>query len=539
MIAHLPRNAFIILFFAVLTAAAGEPAPVRLTLRANTRGYVVPADFAGLSFETGSELPNRNGVSGYLFSATNTALAMLFRNSGIHNLRLGGGSLDMARIPIPGPAEIDNVFAFVKEVGNLDVIYSLRLLNGDAGSDSATPGDAYLANWLWQHYQPWLAAFSLGNEPDWKSYHRQDPAIRDYPSYLNVWRRFAGAVRNSVPEARFAGPDTGSYTRSTFYRGKSWSQRFAEDERRAGLLACVTQHFYVGDKPGSLTGRQVRDAMLSAAWVNEAYPWLYRHIVAPVAGAQLPYRLTESNDYLVGIAGASDAFASALWALDYLHWWAAHGCAGVNFHNKAWLRTDTVYLDESGRYRVRPKAYGIKAFELGSHGQTVPLSIRNDRRLNLTAYAVADNKALVVTVINKEHGAGSRAAQVSLEQNLYPGPAAVMFLSAANADVAATNGITLGGASISDSNPWQGHWRSLPRSESGQCTLTVAPASAAIIKIYEAAGYSSLEQGFEKAAPPFHRSRSSPLPSGNPFSATLGLAGRSAGALPKHSSFAP
>ena len=76
-----------------------------------------------------------------------------------------------------------------------------------------------------------------------------------------------------------------------------------------------------------------------------AYPWLYANNLAPVVAAGLRYRLTESNDYLTGVPGASNAFASALWALDYLHWWAAHAAAGVNFHNKQWLHTDTIVPD--------------------------------------------------------------------------------------------------------------------------------------------------------------------------------------------------
>ena len=50
------------------------------------------------------------------------------------------------------------------------------------------------------------------------------------------------------------------------------------------------------------------------------YPWLHASNLAPVAAAGLRYRLTEANDYLGGVPGASNAFASALWALDYLHW---------------------------------------------------------------------------------------------------------------------------------------------------------------------------------------------------------------------------
>src|SRR5262249_60342796 len=84
----------------------------------------------------------------------------------------------------------------------------------------------------------------------------------------------------------------------------------------------------------------------------------------------LRYRLTESNDYLVGVPGASDAYASALWALDHLHWWAARGAAGVNFHNKQWLYTDTIVPDPAGGegYAISPKGDGVTADTAGASG---------------------------------------------------------------------------------------------------------------------------------------------------------------------------
>ncbi len=76
---------------------------------------------------------------------------------------------------------------------------------------------------------------------------------------------------------------------------------------------------------------------------------------------------------------------AALWALDALHWWAAHGAAGVNFLNTEWLRTDAFYRDAAGNYQVYPKAYGIRAFDLGSHGSVERVTLHNEQWLSLTA----------------------------------------------------------------------------------------------------------------------------------------------------------
>src|SRR5215471_11758678 len=400
--------------FAVsIVAARSVPSPVTLTIDTRSPGFAIPAEFTGLSFETGSERPNKNGVSGYLFCATNLPFITLYQNCGLHNLRLGGGTVDGTNATVPAYTDIDNVFAFAQAAG-IKVIYSVRLLNGNSTDAAAT------AQYIWQHYRSLLTAFAVGNEPDWNSYHYPpfgtgtDPAITGYPSYLTDWRSFAAAITNAAPGAVFVGPETGSYTNSTYYNGNSWTQLFADDEKNSGIIAAVTQHYYVGGSPGSTTASQAIDNMLSTNWVTADYPWLYSHNLAPVISDGLPYRLTESNDYLNGVTNASDAFASALWALDYMHWWAAHGCSGVNFHNKSWLRTDTIYLDSEGKYQVNPKAYGIKAFELGSHGRVEPLAITNSAGLNLTAYAAGDTNSVYTTVINKEHGAGARDAVVTI-----------------------------------------------------------------------------------------------------------------------------
>lgn len=476
------QSVFIVALMLTWATARADSA-VTLSIHPESPGFAIPSDFTGLSFETGSELPNRNGVAGYLFCPTNAQLITLFQNSGIHNLRLGGGSVDIARVRIPGPADIKQVFGFAKRVGQLKVIYSLRLLNGDPGNDSLGPGDAYLADYIWKHFRPLLASFSIGNEPDWKSYHRPDPNIQDYPSYLAAWRRFAAAIRSSVPKASFAGPDTGSYTTSTFYQDASWTEHFARDERASRMLACVTQHYYVGDKPGSRSAPEAIEAMLSPDWVTNHYAWLYHHILAQVAAQKLPFRLTESNDYLTGVASASNAFASALWALDFLHWWAASGCAGVNFHNKAWLYTDTVFLDSNKQYQVNPKAYALKAFELGSHGRVVPVVSCGGSNLNLTAYGVLGTNALFVTIINKEHGANAREANVTIVPGGLFEAAAVMFLAAADAEAGAMSGITLGGAPITNHAPWQGRWKVLPEARNGRFRLAVPPVSAAIVRL--------------------------------------------------------
>src|SRR5690242_5371502 len=109
-------------------AATGFASTVAVKLGSGTTGAEIPADFVGLSFETSNLLPGKNGR--YIFDAENEALVRLFRTIGIRSLRIGGGTAEISNYPVPGPAEIDRLFAFARAAGTR-VIYTFRLLKGD------------------------------------------------------------------------------------------------------------------------------------------------------------------------------------------------------------------------------------------------------------------------------------------------------------------------------------------------------------------------------------------------------------------------
>jgi hypothetical protein len=472
------KSIILILWAACFLAAAATfgQSLVTLTVDPQERGYLIPDDFAGIGFETGAELPNHYGVKGNLFSPANTQLITLFTNTGIRNLRLGGGTVDGPRAAIPSRADIDNVFGFARAAG-IKVIYSLPLLDGDSAEAAAT------AKYIWDRYRPCLDCFSIGNEPNEPPYRDASVgAITNYAQFLAAWRTFAAAVTNAVPGAKFTGPEAG---------GWDWVPQFANAEKSSGKVILITHHEYVGGKPYIHHGKDEMpaataiDNMLSRYWVTNKCPEFYKKTLAQVKTTGLPCRMTEANDYLRGVTNASDAFASALWALDYMHWWAARGLAGVNFHNNQWLRTDTFYLDKTtGEYQIHPKAYGIGAFDLGGHGWTKSVAAKNRDNLNLTAYAVGDGTNLFVTVINKEHGASPRDANVTIALNHLPVKnAEAIYLTAPDNDAGAVNGIALGEASIDNHSAWHGRWKALSVSK-GQCNLIVPATSAVVVKLF-------------------------------------------------------
>jgi len=437
--------------------------PITVTIDTAARGgATTPADFDGLSFESSNLLPEPNGE--HLFSASNKPLIELFGALGIRSLRVGGGTADMPKYAMPGEKDVDHLFAFAA-AADVKVIYTLRLPRAEVAADSA------IARYIQQHYAARLTCFEIGNEPDF--YRRVYREIPDYAAYRPLWKEIAEAVSKAAPGARFCGPAAGGTT--------SWARNFADDFDKTGSIAAIVQHEYPGGDGNLTSDAPARDAMLSRAWM-ELYDRLYESFAVSAAAHGLPFRLEETNNFTGGAKNATDTFTASLWALEYMHWWAAHGGAGVNFHNRRWILNTTIYPGKdaddglNSGYHLHPIAYGIKAFELSGYGVSIPVAIANPDAVNLTAYAVRGGGNLLVTLINKKDpGAKPVDAKVTIAASGTSGPPEVMFLSAPHA--AATDGITLGGASFNHGT-WDGKWTPL----SGTA-IEVQGTSAAIVKL--------------------------------------------------------
>ena len=520
----------------ILCFCGFAPAQVPITVSVNTRSheFAVPADFVGLGFETKSAVPNMYGVHGYFFSPENAQLITLFRNIGIKNIRVGGGTVDGSGTeehcvtPTPSFKDIDNLFEFARVAG-IKVIYSVRLLNVTACADSnLAREDAKIVRYIWLKYRPQLDSISIGNEPDVRGYHSTPGHIVDasiyssspgvegsaYRSYFAQWQKFAAVIRKAAPGAKFSGPDTAVSDKSNFTPdradGVSWTVEFGRQLKSSGMLIEALQHHYVWGLPENTTAQEAIDDMLSSAWDDDTekgmqpardggkaefhpYPYVYNTVLAPLLAMGIPYRMTEANDCLHGVHGASDSFASALWALDYMHWWAEHHMAGVNFHNNPWLTTDTIVPDPlpcppsgCGNYQANPKSLGMKAFSLGSRGYVEPVTIANPNKINLTAYAVGTDRELYVTIINKTHNSTHDAtnAQVEIDVPGFEGAMAeAMALTDGEPGSATLMTGTLGGSAISNSGPWTGQWTPVGRVAAGKITVMVPSTTAQVVRV--------------------------------------------------------
>lgn len=468
-----------------LAAARAADAPVTVTLDpASAATMPVSPDFIGLSFET-QRIEPQDGK--YYFSPDNAPLIAMFKTLGIKSLRIGGNTVDNLKVPIPELADIDSLFGFAKAAG-VKVIYSFRLRQGDAASEAAQ------AKYIWDKYAASLECFSIGNEPD--------VFIGSTDKYFHDWEPLFTAISTAVPDAKFCGPS------QTSNHDENWSVKMAATYGPTGKIDFICQHQYSGGAGGAVKDPVVgRDTLLSAAWIQDKYQKYYDLAVPPLADSHLPYRMEEANNFYNGGAkDVSDSFAAALWGLDYLHFWASHPqVIGVNFHNgdqvaagqsSAPCRYASFTTADDG-YFAHPIAYGIKMFDLGAQGRSVPVTVASaDPAVNLTAYAfIGDDRALYVTFINKEHDASAHDAQITLNLGASAaayaaayGTAQEIDLQAPNHDVSVKEGMTLGAAPIENSGAWQGSWHAVPAQPEGakgdgSFHVTVPAASAVLVKL--------------------------------------------------------
>ncbi|MGH7952007.1 MAG: hypothetical protein ACREFE_08830 [Limisphaerales bacterium] len=487
-----------LLFFAAIPTPAApskmnrapvlKAANITLAVDAKNSGASIPSDFSGLSFEMSQLLPNANGV--HYFRADNQPLIRLFHTLGIKNLRIGGNTSDRDAKKLPGEADIDSLFAFAKAAG-VKVIYCLRLHNGDPQTD------ARIAKYIMDHYANEIACFSIGQEPSAYPKIAVTNSTRiaegmggsfekfPYSAYAAEWKKFADTIIAAAPGAKFCGPSV--------HKNGAWARQFMADFGQSNHVTLITEHLYPGGAGGKVKTPEIgRDRMLSDSFIK-VYQKLCDSFVPLAVSNGLPYRLEEVNNYFNGGAkDVSDTFASALWGLDFMYWWAAHGAAGLNFHTGDKVAAGytlrpskyTAFFSTTNGFLVRPLGYGIKAFDLGSHGKFISAKISNPENLNLSVYAIlGDDKHLYITIINKEHGESARDANVTLAGGTRFSSAQIISLTAPNDDIAATAGTRLGGAEIKNDGSWNGKWTSLGKNEIGAFAMKISAASASIIRL--------------------------------------------------------
>jgi hypothetical protein len=407
----------------------------------------MPKDFTGLSYES-AQLGHPD-----FFAPNNTSLIGLFQRLSLTGvLRIGGNTGEYTRwssddgdaqknitphamgpdagtaaktASIITPIAIRNLNDFILKVGGWRIIYGLNLWHGTP--ENAAAEAAYVAKTL----GPLLICFQIGNEPDMD--HDQGSKDRwTFDHYFERWKTFQTAVKQAVPNARFAGPDIA--------KELDWITKMADKRPDIEFL---TGHYYAEGPPANpqmtleyLLKRGKDPASGEIAIVQAATKALGK-----------PYRMSEGNScFHGGKPLVSDTLASALWGADYMLQLAQAGYMGVNFHGGG-NGLYTPIAGDTPEFKARPVYYGMLLAEhfAGDTFVETSLSAQSGDQ-NVTAFAAVDSHGHTkLAIFNKA------SAPVAIKLIGAPNSAkvAVQWLRAPAID--SHEGVTLGGSEVGSS----------------------------------------------------------------------------------------
>ena len=402
--------------------AHAQASPVAVTIP-SSRGPVMPQDFTGLSYEAG-QLYNAD-----YFSPSNHALIAAFKKLSGHGiLRIGGhlsnitvwegvgqdepkqvrgvrhGIEDYWEWPLVDPTvqhnrkgmithrAIENLRGFLDAV-NWRLIYCLNFACGSAAR--AADEVAFVSQAMGDR----LIAFVVGNEPDGFG---EDPFFRtksyNFDQYIAEYGEWVRTVRAKTPHAPFAGPDTEGNV-------ETWVKGFARHVQHDAVL--LTSHFY-GLGPAS------DPRMTAERLLRKVNPELEAQIAgvrqASVLSGGVPYRMDEGNScFGGGRPGVSDAYASALWAADYMLRVASEGFVGVNLHGGGVGIYTPIETSEKNAAAPRPVYFGMLLAQRFAGFTVSRCTLRTEA--NVTAY-VGQRGAneMRIAVVNK----GAEAISIQL-----------------------------------------------------------------------------------------------------------------------------
>lgn len=467
---------------AALASPSGSADPrigrqARLSVYPDKPGNAIATDFTGLSYET-SQLSDPT-----FFSPESTALAAFHRRLGASGvLRIGGNTSEYSvwsptSAPVPPPFQalgpdtgrhapprrpitplaVRNLRGFL-ELSGWRLIYGLNM--GTESPETAADEAARVASVMGDR----LVAFQLCNEPD--LFSRNGLRSRDYGyrQFAAEWQRYFRAVRQRVPHAPFAGPDTAD--------NDEWLLRFADEQRHD--VAFLSQHYYAEGPPtdpsmtiGRLLSRSAKlDSELEAA-------------AAARAKTGLPFRMTETNScYGGGKEGVSDTFAAALWGADLMYRLAQAGAIGVNFHGGGYGWYTPVAGTPGSGFVARPIYYGMLLFAAAGAGRLVMTGMDGVTDGSVTAFGLKGRGgALKVIVLNKNLDEDVTLAVATPDA----GRASVMRLLAPRPDD--RTDATFAGSVVGNDGSWTPEVTETLMARHGLLTLRMPRASGAVLTL--------------------------------------------------------
>jgi hypothetical protein len=369
-----------------------------------------------------------------------------------------------------------------------------------------------------------LAGIEVGNEPDSYMRHGQRAAPWTFAEYGLEAAAYQSAIASAAPGVPLAGPDVSGS--AAFLR---WGPGEVT-QLRPGLL--TGHHYPMGchDQPAPSIGR------LLSAKTRRAEGISTRRYMSIARASGIRFRMDETNTVSCGgTPGISDTFASALWAVSYIVHTMQAGVAGINFHGEpANCHGYTPLCAPSGErlaaglLSARPEWYALlltrrlvgnsplrtvvkRAFPrkrrgrahakppgappAGSGAAAPPGSPSGEQspsdlgpgagatgrpEVSVGAMVAPDGGLHVVLVDGEPPG----AAPVPLRLHVGPGFGSARVLTLSAPSLTASDGETLGGATVWGDGSWHEPAHAPVRpSRRGIVTLSIAPGSAALLAL--------------------------------------------------------
>jgi hypothetical protein len=428
----------------------------------------IPPRFVGLSYE-------KSHVTDGFLAGSNAPLVAMLKLLGPSVLRLDGNSVDYgswqaSALPVEGgktsktigTADVDNLRDLLAATG-WTVIYGVGLRSTTPDAAAAEAG--HVATTL----GPLLYGFEPGNEPEFYSWTASQ-------LYAN-WSAEANAIRTAAPGAKLVGP------------ANAWLPGVAEfAAAEASLLSMLSVHHYIGP-PGNMA-TMLRPTNLTSFCSTMATSVNSNHIADG-------WRMDETNSfYGHGSQGVSDAFGSALWALDYIFAHALGGAAGLNFHGGGAGQdgATTFYYTPIGELgsvvtEARPLFYGMLMFTLAGTGKvlqttaTTPKVMAPDAAtaaaLDFSAHAVGrQDGTMSVVLVNKD---ATNTVHANVDVGVTANSASAIYLEAPS--LTAPTGVTLAGAAITSAGEWSPGAPIALATSGHVVTIDVPAASAALVHV--------------------------------------------------------
>jgi hypothetical protein len=196
------------------------------------------------------------------------------------------------------------------------------------------------------------------------------------------------------------------------------------------------------------------------------------------------YRLGEANSFFHhGAPGVSNAFGSALWAIDFLFLSAQNGASGVHFHGggpgqdgpSGFVYTPIDELD-SAVLGAKPIFYGLLLVTRAGSGSLLSTAV-NAGKVNFTAYAVEQTDGSTNLVLVNKDANSAVAATVDIGNAV----SSASGQRLRGPSLGATSGVTLAGAAISPTGQWSPQPPETLPASGHVVTVTLPPASAVLV----------------------------------------------------------